>query len=149
MSPEPSPRPHTSLRRWLCLFAALTSLTACAGSAGGRDARTAGNEPAGRATPGVTVLMATVSTKEDPLSSDIRLEDDQGRPLVELPAGSYEIRVVDYSPIHNFRLRGPGVDKATSVSAVETVTWNVDLASGDYYFVCDPHTYMTGDLTVI
>jgi hypothetical protein len=35
--------------------------------------------------------------------------------VTKLKAGAYVIKVSDKSNIHNFRLKGPGVNKATSV----------------------------------
>jgi plastocyanin len=64
-------------------------------------------------------------------------------------AGTYLIVVHDRSPIHNFHLAGPGVNKATSVPAVSTVKWTVKLKKGTYTFVCDPHVaVMKGVLKV-
>jgi plastocyanin len=63
--------------------------------------------------------------------------------------GTYVVTVKDRSNIHNFRLTGPGVNKATSVAAVKTYTWKVTLKKGTYRFVCDPHaTIMKGVLKV-
>jgi plastocyanin len=59
------------------------------------------------------------------------------------------ITIRDRSPIHNFHLTGPGVDKKTSVPAVHTTKWTVTLKKGIYRFVCDPHrTIMHGILKV-
>jgi plastocyanin len=64
-------------------------------------------------------------------------------------AGTYTITVRDRSSIHNFHLIGPGVNKKTSVAAVQTTTWTVALKRGLYRFVCDPHaTIMKGVLRV-
>jgi plastocyanin len=64
-------------------------------------------------------------------------------------AGAYTIVVRDKSPIHNFHLIGPSVNKLTSVAAVATSTWKVILRKGTYRFVCDPHaTTMKGVLRV-
>jgi plastocyanin len=54
-------------------------------------------------------------------------------------AGTYTIVIHDRSPIHNFRLTGPGVNKTTSVPAVGIKTWTMKLKKGTYRFVCDPH----------
>jgi plastocyanin len=62
-------------------------------------------------------------------------------------SGTYKIVIRDRSPIHNFHLTGPGVNKWTSVPAVGTTTWTVKLKKGTYKFVCDPHvTVMHGVL---
>lgn len=67
-----------------------------------------------------------------------------------LRPGKYTITVQDKSNIHNFRLRGPGVNVATSVPAVGTKTFTVKLAAGKTYrFLCDPHpTTMKGSFKV-
>lgn len=72
------------------------------------------------------------------------------RPLHTLKAGQYSILVSDKSNIHNFRLRGPGVNKQiTTVGYVGTKTVIVTLRKGRYTFVCDPHvTTMHGSFMV-
>jgi plastocyanin len=59
--------------------------------------------------------------------------------VTTLMHGSYTIVVSDKSPIHNFHLTGPGVNKSTTVSKMGTVTWKVTLKKGTYKYVCDPH----------
>jgi plastocyanin len=70
--------------------------------------------------------------------------------LRTLPAGRYSVTVVDRSNIHNFRLRGPGLNKEiTTVGFVGTKTVIVTLKKGTYTFVCDPHfTSMKGTFKV-
>ena len=64
-------------------------------------------------------------------------------------AGTYTITVPDRSPIHNFHLTGPGLNKKTSVAKVGTYKWTVKLKKGTYRFVCDPHaSIMHGVLKV-
>jgi plastocyanin len=64
-------------------------------------------------------------------------------------AGKYTLVVVDRSSIHNFRLKGPGVNVATSVPATGTKTFKITLKKGKYTFVCDPHpTSMIGTFTI-
>ena len=54
--------------------------------------------------------------------------------------GKYTITVQDKSNIHDFRLKGPGLNKMiTSVSFVGTKTVTVTLKKGKYTYVCDPH----------
>jgi hypothetical protein len=72
-----------------------------------------------------------------------------GRPVARLKPGRYTIVVFDRSPIHDFHLTGPGIDKATGVASVGTTTWTVRLRRGRYHFQCDPHrTIMNGDFSV-
>ena len=55
-------------------------------------------------------------------------------------AGTFKLTVADKSSIHNFRLKGPGVNVATKVSAVGTKTFTVKLQKGKKYsLICDPH----------
>lgn len=64
-------------------------------------------------------------------------------------AGKYTLVVADKSSIHNFRLKGPGVNVATSVPATGTKTFRVTLKKGKYTFLCDPHpTSMIGTFTI-
>jgi plastocyanin len=74
-----------------------------------------------------------------------------GKPLASLKAGTYSITVSDKSNIHNFHLRGPGVNKQiTAVGFVGTKTITVKLTKGVYRFVCDPHaTTMKGSFKVV
>lgn len=63
-----------------------------------------------------------------------------GRAVTTLKAGTYSITVSDRSNIHNFHLRGPGVNKViTGLAFVGTKTIVVKLTKGKYTFVCDPH----------
>ncbi len=56
-----------------------------------------------------------------------------------LKAGTYKIQIEDKSDFHNFRLKGPVVNKATAVSFVGKRTWTVTLKPGRYTYQCDPH----------
>lgn len=77
--------------------------------------------------PGFTIAMAKKPTK----------------------AGKITLVVSDRSSIHNFHLRGPGVNVKTSVPATGTRTFNITLKKGKYTFLCDPHpTSMKGSFTI-
>jgi plastocyanin len=66
-----------------------------------------------------------------------------------LKRGLYTIVVRDRSAIHNFRLIGPGVNKATGVAFVGTRTWRLRLKVGLHRYRCDPHrTMMRGSFSV-
>ena len=57
----------------------------------------------------------------------------------KLKHGKYLIVVSDKSSIHNFHLRGPGINKKTGVGFMGRVKWKVTLKKGTYRYVCDPH----------
>ena len=64
-----------------------------------------------------------------------------GKKVKTLKATTYRFKVVDRSSSHNFRLRGPGHNKAiTSVGFTGTKTVTIKLRKGTYRFVCDPHS---------
>jgi len=64
-------------------------------------------------------------------------------------AGKYTLVISDKSSIHNFRLKGPGVNVATSVPATGSKTFKITLKKGKYTFLCDPHpTSMVGKFTI-
>jgi plastocyanin len=95
---------------------------------------------AGAATP---KLIATVS---DPLNISLTLG---GKKVSKLKAGTYRIVVRDKAADHNFHLKGPRVNKSTSVSGKTTTTWKVTLRKGSYTYVCDPHaSFMKGSFKV-
>jgi plastocyanin len=57
-----------------------------------------------------------------------------------LKPGSYRITVNDKSNIHDFHLRGPGVNKVITTTPFKgTKTFTVKLKKGIYRYVCDPH----------
>jgi len=67
-----------------------------------------------------------------------------------LKRGKYAITVSDKSNIHNFHLKGPGVNKViTSTPFQGTKTVTLTLKKGIYRYVCDPHaTVMKGSFRV-
>jgi hypothetical protein len=72
-----------------------------------------------------------------------------GKKVSKLKAGTYVFKIADKSTIHNFHLKGPGIDKKTSVGSKANVTWKLKLKKGKYTFVCDPHkSFMKGSFTV-
>ena len=64
-----------------------------------------------------------------------------GKPVTRLKAGvPYRFVVSARSSIHNFRLRGPGVNRElTSVPFTGTKSVVLRLRKGSYTFICDPH----------
>ena len=73
-----------------------------------------------------------------------------GKKVTKLPAGKYVIIVKDTAKTHDFHLKGPGIDKKTSVRGKGTQTWKVTLRKGKYVYLCDPHAKvgMKGSFTV-
>jgi plastocyanin len=70
---------------------------------------------------------------------NISLKNPDGSNVSHLDAGTYDITVTDNEVTHNFHLRGPGVDMATDVEGVTTVTWTVTITDGTYTYLCDAH----------
>src|SRR5512133_152852 len=91
-------------------------------------------------------LVANVGRND---SFAISLSDASGNPVTHLDPGTYDIEVHDLSELHNFRLHGPDVQRATAVGNVENVVWTVTLADGKYVFDCSAHpSSMNGWFTV-
>jgi plastocyanin len=92
-------------------------------------------------------LVAVVGTNN---AFVISLRDASGNLVSHLDPGTYDISVSDRSEMHNFHLKGPGVDNATAIEAIQDATWTVTLTDGGRYsFVCDPHaSTMRGFFTV-
>ena len=79
----------------------------------------------------------------------ITLRTPSGSAAKRLRPGTYRIVVSDLSPIHNFDLFGPGLNKKTSVAGTGRTTWTVRFTSGTYRYRCDPHrTLMHGSFVV-
>jgi plastocyanin len=58
----------------------------------------------------------------------------------QLRAGKYTITVSDKSKLHNFRLKGPGLNKrVTGLGFKGSKTVTVTLKKGIYTYQCDPH----------
>jgi hypothetical protein len=79
---------------------------------------------------------------------NISLKNADGTGVTHLDPGTYDISVTDNSIDHNFHIRGPGVDQATLVEGMGTVTWTVTITDGTYNFQCDAHpAQMKGSFT--
>jgi plastocyanin len=64
-------------------------------------------------------------------------------------AGKIRLVVSDKSSIHNFHLKGPGVNVKTTVPATGSKSFALTLKKGKYTFLCDPHpTTMKGSFTI-
>lgn len=94
-----------------------------------------------------TRLVANVGAND---AFVITLTDAAGARVTDIPAGTYEIQVNDHSEHHNFHLTGPGVDQATQVGFIGSVTWTVTFRDASRYtYVCDPHSgQMRGTFTI-
>ena len=62
-----------------------------------------------------------------------------GKDVKTLKAGTYTITVEDKASIHDFHLKGPGLNKTTSVPFTGKQTWKITLKKGTYTYQCDPH----------
>ena len=92
-----------------------------------------GPADAGAATP---KLIASVGP-----GHTITLRTSTGALARSVKAGVYTIVVRDRAADHDFRLVGPGLNKATGVGFIGTTTWKVKLLKGKTYrFLCDPHS---------
>jgi plastocyanin len=74
-----------------------------------------------------------------------------GHKVTKLKAHTpYRFVISDRATIHDFHLRGPGVDRVlTSVGFQGTKSYTLTLKKGTYRFFCDPHaSFMHGSFTV-
>jgi plastocyanin len=60
----------------------------------------------------------------------------------QAPPGRYTFIVRDRSAMHNWHIRGPGVDRKTRVPFTGRREWTIRLREGTYRIVCDPHSSM-------
>lgn len=75
-----------------------------------------------------------------------------GQKVTKLKAGTtYRFVISDRATIHDFHLRGPGVDRVlTSVSFEGTKSFTLKLKQGTYRFFCDPHaSFMHGSFRAV
>ena len=65
-----------------------------------------------------------------------------GKRVTRLKPGKYRITVYDREYVHDFRLRGPRMNKTiTTTNFVGTKTVTVTLRRGRYKYYCDPHEF--------
>ena len=81
----------------------------------------------------------------------ITLKKANGKRVRRVRRGRYTFVIKDKSAIHNFHLKGPGVNKViTSVAFTGTKATVVTLKKGTYTYVCDPHaSIMHGTFKVV
>jgi plastocyanin len=65
-----------------------------------------------------------------------------GKDLKTIKAGTYRLKVEDKSANHDFHLKGPGLNKSTTVAFTGDKTWTITLKKGTYTYQCDPHAAM-------
>ena len=97
-----------------------------------------------------SALAATKPKANGTVGPGFTISLKQGtKKVTTLKPGAYSFVIDDRSSAHNFHLRGPGVNKATSVARTGKTTWSITLRAGTYRFVCDPHAAgMKGSFTV-
>ena len=62
-----------------------------------------------------------------------------GKDLKTIKAGTYSLKVEDKASFHNFHLKGPGLNKSTTVAFQGNQTWKIRLKPGTYTYQCDVH----------
>lgn len=95
--------------------------------------------------------QASVPKLRGTVGPDFTIKLKQGsKRVTNLRAGTYVLVVSDRSPIHDFHISGPGLNKVvTGVSLVGSKTIRIKLRRGTYRYVCDPHrTLMHGRFAV-
>lgn len=64
-----------------------------------------------------------------------------GKKVKSVTSGSYRFTIRDRADIHNFHLRGPGVNRwITTVDFEGTKSVTLRLRKGTYRYQCDPHS---------
>jgi hypothetical protein len=65
----------------------------------------------------------------------------KGKKVKTLRPITYKFRIKDRADIHNFHVRGPGVNRVlTSVDFTGTKSVSIKLRKGTYRYFCDPHS---------
>ena len=90
------------------------------------------------------ILVSPVQAKSSGLTGEVgpgySIEVKKGsRDLKTIKAGTYRIKVEDKASIHNFHLKGPGLNRKTGISFTGETTWTIKLKPGTYTYQCDPH----------
>lgn len=106
---------------------------------------------------GAVVLLPAAGRADNPVlvgdvglndGYNISLKDASGATVGHLDPGTYTLVVHDHSALHDFRLKGPGVNVATDVEGTGDSTFTITLGNGNYSYVCDVHAYsMHGGFT--
>ena len=125
-------RRHASAMLWIGVF--VVSAALAASSIASAAAAPAAKVVKGTVGPGFTITL-TLS----------------GKKVAKLKAGTrYRFVITDRAAIHDFHLRGPGIDRVlTSVDFQGTKSYTLTLKKGTYRFLCDPHaSFMHGSFRV-
>jgi len=90
------------------------------------------------------ILVAPVQAKSSGLTGEVgpgySIEVKKAnKDLKTIKAGTYRIKVEDKASIHNFHLKGPGLNKKTGISFTGETTWTIKLKPGTYTYQCDSH----------
>jgi hypothetical protein len=92
---------------------------------------------------GARPLAATVSAGRSPA-----VRDAFGLPIKSAPAGRYVVTIHDLTRAADFRLRGPGINRATGLAFRGTVRWALTLAPGTYTYFSDSHPKLRRTFTL-
>ncbi|MDQ5821986.1 MAG: plastocyanin/azurin family copper-binding protein [Actinomycetota bacterium] len=115
------------------LIVALVAVLTALGLSASVSARSSATKLNGTVGPGFTIVLKKGTAR-----------------VSKLKAGQYVIVINDRSGSHNFHLKGPGVNKMTTVPGRGVQKpWVVTLRKGKYTYVCDPHAFgLKGSFTV-
>jgi plastocyanin len=116
-------------RAWLLGVAAAAALAATAPTSAARA-----QSVTGTVGPGFTIVLTRAGHRVTKLKAHT----------------SYRFIIRDRATIHDFHLRGPGIDRVlTSVTFQGTKSYTLTLKKGVYRFFCDPHAgFMHGSFHV-
>ena len=117
------------IRTWLLGIAAAAALAAAAPTSAAPAVTVTGTVG-----PGFTIVLTKGGPQVTKLKAHTR----------------YRVVIRDRAAIHDFHLRGPGIDKVlTSVDFQGAKAYTLRLKKGTYRFFCDPHaSFMHGNFRV-
>jgi hypothetical protein len=140
---------HTRIGVVMGVAALALALAGCGGSDDEASATTDTETTTETTTSGTVAETGMVLKGSVGPGFEISLTTEDGQPVETLAPGSYTLLTDDKSDIHNFHLTGEGVDVTTTVDGSGTDSFDIDVTSGTYTFVCDPHaSQMNGSFEV-
>ena len=93
--------------------------------------------------------LAATPTLRGTVGPDFTITLTKGGSAVHtLRPGRYRIKVTDKSDVHNFHLKGPGVNKKTGVASTGTTRWTLKLGAGQYGYFSDSQKTLRGSFRV-